>query len=128
MATKLRVSDTPAPSPSQEIVDESQRVVEITTATGRKISIRKPGMLSQFRLIEMVGGDTAQNQVYMAMALPLFWVTELDGEQVLPPKTKRELEALIQRVEEDGISAIVDGISEHFEAPVEEQEDAAKNE
>ena len=76
----------------------------------------------------MVGGDTAQNQVYMAMALPLFWVTAIDGENVHPPQSKRELEALIQRVEEEGISAIVEGITEKFESPAEEQEQQAKNE
>jgi len=128
LAAKLRVTDEGQTSPAQEIVKESQRVETVTTESGRSITIKKPGVLSQFRLIEMVGGDTAQNQVYMAMALPLFWVTEIDGEHVHPPQTKRELEALIQRVEEEGISAIVEGITDKFESPAEEQEEQAKNE
>ena len=130
MPAKLRVSDqASAPSPSQEIVDEAKKVVKLTTPAGRAISIQKPGVLSQFRLIEMVGGETAQNQVYMAMALPLFWVVELDGEKVYQPKTKRELEALIQRVEEDGISTVVDGITEHFDSVGDDDVgESAKNE
>lgn len=102
-------------TPSQEIIRDANRTVEVRDKLGRTLTLKRPGVLAQFRLIELVGPETAKNDVYMGMALPLFWLVKLNGEDIYPPQTKAELEVLIQRVEEEGIEAIVLGIAEHFE-------------
>lgn len=109
------VEIVPGEAPSASIVQDANRVVRVKDRRGRTLGIKRPGVLAQFRLIEIVGGDVARNDVYMGMALPLFWLVEIDGEAIYPPTTKAELEVLIKRVEEEGIEAIVLGISEHFE-------------
>lgn len=101
------------PTPSQEAVAKATAEAVVTDGRGRAIKLKKPGVLAQFRLIEVLG-DTAKNEVYMAMVLPLIFVTEIDGETIFPPARKSEVEALIQRLDEDGISAVQAGVMANF--------------
>lgn len=101
-----------APSPSQQIVDQAKAEVTVTDAKGRAIVLRKPGVLAQFRIVEMLGAS-ASNQAYMGMVLPLLFIGSIEGEPVIM-NTKRELEALIQRLDEAGISTVHAGVQAHF--------------
>lgn len=115
------VTINPAPTPSEQLVAEAKREATITDARGRSIKLVRPGPLAQFRLVKLVGGDTAMNQVYMGMVMPLVFVQYIDGDIVPMPQTERELEALIERLGEDGIEAVMKGVVENFD-----QADAAK--
>jgi hypothetical protein len=99
-------------SPSAELIAQAKKEFEIIDDKGRIIKLRKPGVLSQFRLVEMLG-ESAQNQVYVGMCLPLTYITTIDGESVTM-RTKRELEALIQRLDDEGVEAVCAGVMEHF--------------
>lgn len=111
-------------TPAEQAISRAVQAVSITDARGRNITLKKPGVLAQFRFIEALG-DTAQNQVYMAMAMPLIFVAEIDGDPVVMPTRKSEIEALIQRLDEDGIAAVQTGVSDHFKASTPEQDKAA---
>lgn len=111
-------------SPAAQLVAKAQAAAEVIDARGRIITLKKHGVLAQFRLIEALG-DTAQNQVYMAMVLPLIFVADIDGEAVILPTRKSEVEALIQRLDEDGITAVQQGVMEHFRQSTPEQDKAA---
>ena len=100
-------------SPSEEIVKAASEV-EYIVAGDLKIGVKKPGILQQYRIVEIVG-DSAKNEVYMGMINPVLWVVEIDGDRISALQTKRELEALIQRLGEDGVVAI----AKHLAAKVE---------
>lgn len=85
----------------------------ISDARGRAIQLKKPGVLAQFRLVEALG-EVAQNQVYMGMVLPLIFVVAIDGEPVVQPASKAEVEALIARLDEDGIEAVMTAVQAKF--------------
>lgn len=119
--TKVTLHESTA---AAQAVAKAQVTSEVIDDSGRIIKLRKPGVLAQFRLIEALG-DTAQNQVYMAMVLPLIFVTEIDDDPVVPPTRKSEVEALIQRLDEHGIAAVQAGVQEHFGASTPEQDKAA---
>jgi len=116
---KVTLTD-PAENPAA-VVPEVQKAT-VTDATGRLIMLRKPGVLAQFRLVEALG-RSAQNQVYMGMVLPLLFVGSIDGAAVVPPATKGEVEALITRLDEAGIQAVMLGVQQHF---TEDSEEAAR--
>lgn len=101
-------------SPSEQLIAKAAQEVKITDARGRVITLRKPGVLAQYRLIEAVGPETARNTVYMNMTLPLIYVSDIDGAIVPAPTTKSQVEALITRLDEDGINAVVLGVTENF--------------
>ncbi len=108
---------------SEALVRQAAQPVDVTDAAGHTIRLRKPGVLAQFRLVEALG-TAAQNQVYMGMVLPLLFVAAIDGQPVAEPGSKGEIEALIVRLDEDGVQAVMLGVQEHFAAP---DEAAAKN-
>ncbi len=97
----------------------------VTSAKGKKIILKRPEVLSQLRLVDAIG-DSASNRVYLAMCLPLIYVAEIDGNAVPFPASKRELEALFQRLDEDGLAALNAGIEDHFSHDEKEEVARAK--
>ncbi|WP_454751692.1 hypothetical protein [Cupriavidus necator] len=114
-------------TPSQEIVAAAATEVIVDDARGRKLTLKKPGLLAQFRLTEAMGPDAAENGAYRAMCMPLMWVVAIDGERVNLPTSKLEIEALIQRLEDDGFLAINMGIEKHFRDNSRQSVESAKN-
>lgn len=108
---KVKINDTP----SVDVVAKQNQSFVVTDAKGRSITLKKPGVLSQFRLIEALG-DTAKNSVYTAMVIPIIFVTDIDGDPIPQPQSKREIEALIQRLDDEGIEAVSNGVMENFGA------------
>lgn len=116
------------PTPSEQLVKEAKREATVTDARGRKIRLVRPGPLAQFNLVKLVGGAAASNQVYMGMILPLIFVQGIDEVLVSMPQTERELEALIERLGEDGITAVMEGVTKSFDAADQAKtQDAVKN-
>jgi hypothetical protein len=58
------------------------------------------------------------------MVLPLLYVSAIDGDATLPFAKKSQVEALIQRLDEDGLAAVMRGVAENFGAPDPEAEKA----
>lgn len=100
-------------NPSDQVIQQANAEVTVTDTRGRVFRLKKPGVLAQFRLIEALG-ETAKNEVYMGMVLPLIFVTAIDDDLVYQPRSKSEVEALIQQIDEDGIAAVMTGVQEHF--------------
>lgn len=109
--TKLTVN---ADAPSVEVVKAATAEASVKDARGRNITLRKPGALAQFRLMEAVGGTNAG---YIHMCMPLIYVAAIDGDTISPIRTKGEVEALVQRLEEDGLVAVSEGVEANFAAP-----------
>lgn len=99
-------------SASEEILSQSKNEIEVIDETGRKINLKKPGILAEFKLVKMLG-DTAKNEVYMNMVLPLMYVSSIDGLPVAL-NSEKELEALIQRLDHHGIKAVVEAVMTNF--------------
>ena len=110
--------------PSAEIVQKALAEVTVQAASGLNITLKKPGVLAQFRLIEALG-DTAENRTYTSMVLPLIYVAAIDGDPVYPPNSKVEVEALIQRLDDDGLAAVAKGVQAHFSSSTPDQDKAA---
>jgi hypothetical protein len=119
--TKVTQNETP---PSAQVVAKASAAAETIDPRGRIISLKKPGVLAQYRLIEALG-DTAKNEVYVGMVLPLIYVSAIDGDPVTPPTRKSEVEALIQRLDEDGIAAVMEAVRDNYGATNPEADKAA---
>ena len=113
-------------TPSELAVKPAQTEFSVIDANGRVIKLKKPGILSQYRLVEALG-ESAKNEIYMGMVLPIIYVTAIDDDVIYQPSSKREVEALIQRLDEDGIAAVMAGVNEHFNAQnIEAEKEALK--
>ncbi len=87
--------------------------VKVKTAGGREITLRRPPVLAQLRLVDAIG-DSAANRVYLGMCLPLIYVAQIDGQDVAPLDSKKQVEALFQRLDEDGLAAVSAGVEANF--------------
>lgn len=121
----LKVTMIDDETPSQQLVKAANAEVVVTDVNGRAITLKKPGVLAQFNMILMLGGEAAANQVYVNMVLPVMFVTAIDGEPVSKVTTRLQLDALIQQLDEAGIAAVMEGVPRHFSAPNPEADKAA---
>ncbi|MGC5301786.1 hypothetical protein, partial [Escherichia coli] len=55
---------------TQELIAAAAAEHTVTDASGRVITLRKPGILAQYRLIDALG-NSARNEVYVGMVMPV---------------------------------------------------------
>jgi hypothetical protein len=107
--TKLTLTATP----SEEVVAKAAATAQVKDSRGRTITLRRPGVLAQFDLIEALG-ETSKNEVYLAMTLPLIYVAEIDGIAITALVNKPQVRALIQHLGEEGVNTVMVAVRENF--------------
>ena len=88
-------------------------VFEVTDARGRVLTVKRPNVLAQYRLVRTLGADAASNTPYLNMLMPLLYLHKLDGAEV-SIGNQREIDLLIQQLDDDGLVALTGAISENF--------------
>jgi hypothetical protein len=117
-----------AAPPSEELAKAAAAPVVLTDGSGRKITLVKPSVLAEFRLVKIMGPELAANTTYMQMILPLIYVQSINDEAVPFPQSDRNVEALITRLGEDGIAAVMSAMMKHFaHRPLDEVQAEIKN-
>jgi hypothetical protein len=111
METNIVTGDV---SPSAALIGASRQPVVVTDALGRKITIRKLSLLDNLRLMEGMGPALAGNRPYMAHVEYLASVVSIDGSAEPIMTTKIQVEALAQRLDNDGLDAVVEGYNKNF--------------
>jgi hypothetical protein len=124
--SKVKVHDG-AETPSQKVVADANRIVEVTDSRGRKLKLRQPQFADEFRIVAVVGAELAANQVYMGMLNPLLFITEIDGIVQPFPTSKIAVDSLINTAGREGFIAAVQGITEHFGGDAGDLEAQIKN-
>jgi hypothetical protein len=99
---------------------------EVVDAKGRKLRFRQLTLLQETDLI-MAMGKHAENQLLLGRALLAAQVASINGDEVDLPQGEREYRAMLQRVERDGISAVVARNAPAAAKDGGETADAAKN-
>lgn len=121
---KITHHDAPE-TPSQQLVSQGTAEQSITDSRGRVLVARKPSVLTRFRFVEMLG-TSASNETYFGMCFPLLFLVSIDGETVRTPTSKIQLEALIQRLDDDGLNALTGLVLTHFNPDPEADREALK--
>jgi hypothetical protein len=104
-------------TPSQAIVRESVKSVTVTDKKGRRLVLRRLTALDTLRLFKAAGPILAQNEPWLSMAGLAFAVLDIDGVPVPPPTTEPQIESLIDRLGDEGLSAIADTIKDQPTGP-----------
>ena len=105
--------DEPSKRMTRAVADEAT----IIDGRNRAIRLKKPDMLAQYDLVEVLGNDRASNSTFLSMVAPLIYVAEVAGEPVFPATTYAEVRALIKLLGEEGIQAVAEGIVKYFSPP-----------
>lgn len=93
-------------TPSQRVIFEASREVDVTDSGGRVLRVRRPGALDRLRLFKAVGPGLASNERYVGYAMLAMCVSSIDGIPQPAPTNEGQLEALVQRLGDPGMVAI----------------------
>ncbi len=98
--------------PSSRIVAASMAPIAVCDGRGRQLCLRRVSALDRLRLFKALGPELAQNVPYLGIALLAVAVTAIDDVPVPPAVTEGQLEALVHRLGDDGLSAVADALVE----------------
>ena len=108
---KLTMKETPAQAPAAEAADSDI----VNDSKGRRLKIKQPDILKESRLVRVMG-EASMNAAYMTgYVLPAAMVVEIDGEAVPFPSSEREVEACMQRLGREGMTAVMEHMSAQAE-------------
>ncbi len=96
----------------------------VTDKAGRRIELRRVGVLEQLRLFKALGPDLSENRAYVGLARIAASVSMIDDVPIPFPVNENSLEAVIERLGEDGVEAVGEAI---IPAPIEQILDEAGN-
>ena len=93
-------------TPTQSYVTAAHQTRDITDATGRALTIRRPTTLDRLRLFKAVGPTLSTNDRYLGLAMLAFTVTAIDGVPVPQPANEHQIESALDRLGDPAIEAI----------------------
>lgn len=118
-------------TPTETMVNSTVRAGEVTDARGRRITVRRLSALDRMRLFAAAGSELSRNEQWIGIAAIAASCAAIDGDPVPKPASRMQVEALVERLEDDGLEAIAKVYQETFGVGVEEdiaeKAEAAKN-
>lgn len=112
MAPTLKVHNTQ--TPSQQIVEDANKVYEVTDARGRVIFFRRLRLSDQRRVLKAISNDSANKQQLFGMYLMAASVVSIDGDVITFPANEIQADALVDRLGDDGYAALNKGAEEQL--------------
>jgi hypothetical protein len=112
MTQVSNIHSGPAHSPSQVAV--AVEPVEVTDARGRRIKIRKIGPLDRLRLFKAIGPVGSAIPQYVGYATLAASVISIDGSIETLPRSEAQIEAMVERLGDDGLASVATAHAEHF--------------
>jgi len=112
MAPKLTIKT--APTPSEEVVQDANRIIHVSDARGRQIGIRKMQMSVRRRVLKALSDEMSRKMHYLGLVMLAACVVDIDGDPVALPTTELQFDALIDRLDDDGFEAIGNGMRDYF--------------
>jgi hypothetical protein len=111
---KLKVTSVKGGDNTPAAPEATKVVTEITEvdAQGRAITLRKPSCFQKFDLARILGADS-MNQAYYLQCMMLLHVVQIDEDECFFG-TASEMKALIQQLDDDGISKVTEMFQTHF--------------
>jgi hypothetical protein len=95
---------------SRKVAIIDDRNATVVDARGRFIKIKRLSALDRVRLFRALGSTDSENRMLGSYASTAAAVTELDGALVPFPSTSLQIDALIGRLDEDGLEAVILGL------------------
>ncbi len=128
MAPTLTVHAPATQTPSEAIIAAANRIYSVTDSRGREITFRKLGASEQRRLLKAVSDETANKERLFGLYMLAACVTSIDGDEIRFPASELQLDALVDRLDTEGLNAVGRAVQDAFGIGDEaEVRDEAKN-
>lgn len=108
-------------APSIEIIKAANGTASVKDERGRLITVKKLSSLKKLKLQELVGANAASIPSYIGTATAAVSVVKIDNEDVPWPTTKLQFEALVDRLDEEGIAAATVALADLMGVTVDEE-------
>lgn len=114
-------------TPSATVTRSRATEWSVVDSLGRRLSLRSLNALDKLRLFKAAGPELAQNPPWLGMAMLASSVVALDDIPVPPPSNEQQIESLVARLGDAGLSAVSDALEDTAEPSVQEAATAAGN-
>ncbi len=114
-------------TPSETIAFHSVAVQVVTDEQGRRLALRRMTVLDRLRLFKAAGPLLSQNAPWLGIALLACSVTAIDDIPVPMPANEQQVEALVTRLGDEGITAAATALSTVSEPELENVRQDAGN-
>lgn len=113
---------TPILEASKPQVSKAKAIDLVEAADGKVYGVKRPNALERVRLFEILGPESSQNQAVIMEVLPAYMVLSIDGDEVRRPTSRRELDARLMQLGDDGLEAIRLWMIENYQPTEAEKE------
>src|SRR5690349_12016992 len=104
---QVPAAEQPPSAPKPNGGTPARPLLHVTDARGRVIAWQKLNALENFDLTEIAGAGNASNTDWMIQATIAFGTRSIDDDPVPRPTTKNQIRAIIARLEDDGMEAVL---------------------
>jgi hypothetical protein len=111
-----------AASPTQRVLEDANRIVYGTDVTGRKLGVIRISASLRRRVLKAMTAENGEKSGLVVMATLACACVEIDGRPVAFPRNELLIDALIDRLEQEGINAVGAIIAREWPAPKDEDE------
>lgn len=108
-------------TPTAEVIRDANGTATITDERGRVLTVKKLSSLKKLKLQELIGASAAGIPSYMGTAVAACSVIRIDGQDVPWPATKLQFEAIVDRLDEEGIVAATVALADLMGVEVDEE-------
>lgn len=95
-----------APTPTQQVVEDANRIEHTTDALGRTLGVTRLNAKLRRRVVKALSPSQGEKSQYLFMAMIACACVSIDGESVQFPTSELLIDALIDRLEQEGLDAI----------------------
>lgn len=104
----------PVASPSQQVVEDANRVAYGTDARGRNIGVMRLTMSRRRRALKALSAESADKAQYVGLASVACCVVSIDGRPLNFPTSEMILDALIDELDDEGFTCVNEVLAKEF--------------
>jgi len=93
--------------PSEKIIKKGKATYEVVDELGRIIKVRAPSYLERTDFISALG-ERGESIAYLNQVMPAMYVKEIDGTAVFMPTKLSEVRAILQKLDDEGVAAVIE--------------------
>jgi hypothetical protein len=108
------VQPIPSPTPTQQVVQDANRVELCKDDLGRTLGVKRMNASTRLRVLKAMSAESADKGQVLFMSIIACSCVSIDGVPVAFPQTELGIDALIGRLEQEGLDAIGLCIATHF--------------
>jgi hypothetical protein len=103
-----------APSPTQQVIADANRIEYVVDDLGRNLGFTRWNAKLRRRVIKVISAEQGAKNEYVFMAMVVCSCVSIDGTPVPFPVSELQVDALVDRLEQEGINALGLGQVEKF--------------